>query len=75
MSEQTGGNFHVFTGSLLLEENIQRFQYQLQNMQQSLVGLEVMMKVRCSTGFRVEKFLGRGCYDESKPFFNPNALL
>jgi protein transport protein SEC24 len=64
VSEQTGGNFHVFTGSLLLDDNVVRLQSQLLLMQQGLAGMEVMMKTRCSQGFRVEKMLGRGYYDD-----------
>lgn len=63
--DRTGGALHMITGSMTIEENVQRLEQQLAHTVMQVRGSEAVMKVRTSLGYKVEKAIGRGFYNDT----------
>jgi len=63
LTRATGGNLHLFSGSLLLEDNLIRFNSELLESIQSIAASEVTMKLQCSNGLKATEYYGSGEFD------------
>lgn len=60
LCDTTGGSLHCLTGSLLLAANAFRVQQQLVHILRTVAGSEAVIKLRCSVGVRLDRFIGKG---------------
>jgi len=59
---QTGGQMHVFSGCLGLEDNVYRLEQQLVHDVSQVAAAEAVAKLRTSVGVRVDRAVGGGVY-------------
>ena len=60
LCDTTGGALHLVTGSLLDEANALRVQQQLVYLLRRACGSEAVVKLRCSVGVRLERYVCKG---------------
>jgi protein transport protein SEC24 len=60
LCDTTGGALHLVTGSLLDEANALRVQQQLVYLLRRTCGSEAVVKLRCSVGVRLERYVCKG---------------
>jgi len=64
MCMQTGGNIHILTGSMTIEDNVHRLEQALTSIVCNNSAAEAVFKLRTSIGLKLDRFLGKGRYDD-----------
>lgn len=70
----TGGQMHLVTGAMAVEDNVLRLEQQLVGDVETVSAAEAVVKVRTSVGLRVDKVLGPGLYNAVKGEVELNGM-
>ena len=62
---KTGGNMHILTGSMTIEDNVHRLEQALTTTVCNIVASEAVFKLRTSIGLKLERLLSKGRFDET----------
>jgi hypothetical protein len=63
-TRRTGGEMHVINGNLQREDNIVLFEQELVASVSAVTAFEAVLKLRTSTGYRAERYIGKGTVNE-----------